>query len=462
MKGAGVYTAVGRKPASVSGDRRPGKRLADRGEPEMPFHVNRRQFLAGCSATLALGLPRPALSQKQRLRMIFWGSQARAERTYAAADLYMKANPGTGIDGEFLGWNDYWAKLATQIAGGNAPDIIQMDYRYIVEYASRGAIAPLDSFVGTALNLADFDPLQVDSGKVDGKLYGVSLGSNSVAMMVNKAVFERLKLPVLGSKTTWDDFSKLAADITKARIRRGFYGAADGSRNEQIFENYLRQRGKALYTAEGQIAFDVADVAEWFDMWARLRDAGAVPPADIQELDQLNIDTSLLSQSKVAVAYANSNELVGYQKLNKDPLALANFPRLTAGSKGGHYRKPAMLFSVFAKSPNQKAAAEFISYFVNDLEAAKALGTERGIQESAKVRAALSGTLDEVGRTMLTYVSDLGDLAAKLPPSPPTAAGEVQIAFQHIASSVAFGQQRSSEAARTFVADAAKILKRKT
>lgn len=428
----------------------------------MPFDMNRRQLLAGCSAMLALGLAGPALSQQQRLRMIFWGSQTRAERTYAAADLYMKAHPGTGVDGEFLGWNDYWAKLATQTAGGNAPDIIQMDYRYIVEYAGRGAIAPLDDFVGSTLNVADFDPLQVDSGKVDGKLYGISLGANSVAMMVNQAVFEQLKLPLPDAKTTWEDFSKLAAEITNAGIRRGFYGAADGSKNEQIFENYLRQRGKALYTADGQIAFDAADVAEWFDMWAKLREAGAVPPGDIQELDQQNIDTSLLTQNKVAVAYANSNELVGYRKLNKDPVMLANFPRLTAESKGGHYRKPAMLFSVFAKSPNQKAAAEFISYFVNDLEAAKVLGTERGIPESSKVRDALSGTLDETGKAMLSYVSGLGDLAAKLPPSPPKAAGEVLIAFQRTASGVAFGSQSSSDAAQAFVTEAAEILKRKT
>ena len=63
---------------------------------------------------------------------------------------------------------------ATQIAGGNAPDVIQMDYRYIVEYAKRGAIAPLDEFVGKALDLDDFDEDQLEGGKVDGKLYGIS------------------------------------------------------------------------------------------------------------------------------------------------------------------------------------------------------------------------------------------------------------------------------------------------
>jgi multiple sugar transport system substrate-binding protein len=97
----------------------------------------------GTTALLgAAAVAGPALAQEIRLRLLFWGGQARADRTYAATDLYTKANPGTVFDGEFMAFADYWPKLGTQVAGGNAPDIIQMDYRYIVEYANRNAIAP--------------------------------------------------------------------------------------------------------------------------------------------------------------------------------------------------------------------------------------------------------------------------------------------------------------------------------
>ena len=60
--------------------------------------------------------------------------------------LYSTQNPGVTIDGETLGWDDYWPRLATQTAGRNAPDVIQMDYRYIFEYARRGALLPLDEY----------------------------------------------------------------------------------------------------------------------------------------------------------------------------------------------------------------------------------------------------------------------------------------------------------------------------
>ena len=132
----------------------------------MTIRIDRRQFLLGSTALVAAGAAgiMPAWAQGANLRLTFWGGQARADRTYGVSDLYDKDHAGSKIDGEFLAWNDYWPKLATQTAGGNAPDVIQMDYRYIVEYAKRNGIAPLDEFVGSTLKLDDFDADQLEDG----------------------------------------------------------------------------------------------------------------------------------------------------------------------------------------------------------------------------------------------------------------------------------------------------------
>ena len=72
-------------------------------------------------------------------------------------ELFAPKNPGIAVEGESAGWTDYWPRLATQAAGRNAPDVIQMDYRYIFEYARRGALLPLDDCVGSRrLDLSDF------------------------------------------------------------------------------------------------------------------------------------------------------------------------------------------------------------------------------------------------------------------------------------------------------------------
>lgn len=171
----------------------------------MVFRPNRRTFLAGAGAAFAAGglLPRHALSQDVRLRLQWWGSQPRAERTFEVANMFMEANPDIAVSGETIGWADYWTRLATQVAGRNAPDVMQMDYRYITEYARRGALAPLDDFRDGVMGLEGFGDEALAGGMVDGKLYGISLGANSSAMMINRAAFEAAGLDIPAPGTTW-------------------------------------------------------------------------------------------------------------------------------------------------------------------------------------------------------------------------------------------------------------------
>jgi multiple sugar transport system substrate-binding protein len=418
----------------------------------------------GSAALLAAGAAglRPAFAQDTRLRLIFWGGKARADRTYGVTDLYTKANPAVGFDGEFMAFQDYWPKLATQTAGGNSPDVIQMDYRYIVEYARRNAIAPLDDLVGKSLKIDGFDQDQLDGGKVDGKLCGISLGANSTALMVNKAAFDEAGVPVPDRNLSYEDLPKLAEAFNKGNKRPGMKLWNDYSGGEPGLENWLRQRGKALYTADGKVAFEPQDITDWFQMWADLRTAGVTVSPDEQALDATDaIENTMITLGKAAVTYANSNQLIAFQAVNKDPLTMSNYPRLKAGSGGGHYRKPSMFFSLGANSAKKDEGAKFISFFINDPAAAKVLGVERGIPCVKATRDSVAPSLDAQSQIALNFVSNLGDLLGKLPPSPPSNAGEVSVALRTKSQEVAFGQQSPQDAGPAFVQQATEILARK-
>jgi len=426
---------------------------------------NRRQFLLGSAAVLAAGAAgfRPAFAAETDLRQIFWGSQERANRTYKTNDLFTAANPDAKITGEFYAWNDYWPKLATETAGGNAPDIIQMDYRYIVEYASRQAIAPLDDFVGKELDLHDFDQDQIEGGKVNGKLYGISLGANSVASIVNTAAFKEAGVPVPDNNFTYDDLRAACEAFKKANIRGGMKAFQDGSGVEPLLENWLRQRGKALYTADGKLGFDANDATEWFKLWNDLRNDGLIVSADDQALDTGPLDQTMVIQGKAAVTFANSNQLVAFQALTKDPLTITAFPRVGKDGKGGHYRKPSMFWSVAQQSKLQSEAAKYLSFFINDVDANKTvLGIERGIPAAAAVRDAIAPTLSPQDQIALKFVANLGDLLGPIPPPPPSNAGEIDIDLMlKTSQQVAFGQQSPEDAGQAFVQQATEILSRK-
>lgn len=425
--------------------------------------LTRRSLLVagGSLAGLAVSGRFSARAQSDaRLRMFWWGAKERAERTEKVNALYQQKNPGVTVAGETLGWADYWPRLATQAAGRNAPDLIQMDYRYIFEYARRETLLPLDSYIGKGLNLADFSKEAVDSGKVDGKIYGVSLGLNSTALTYDKAAIEGFGVKLPNWEMTWAQLGDMAVEIAKAANKPGYTGIHDGGRFEPALEVWMRQRGKALYTDDGKLGFDEKDIGDWFAYWDDLRKRGGCASPEVQALDNGEIDTSLLTLGKAAMVFAHSNQLVGFQALTKGKLGIGMYPSGGPGAKPGQYLKPAMLLSVYSKTKTPDAAVKLLDFFVSNLEAGALLGVERGVPASSAVRKSVEPSLDELGKAMAQYISFVTDKVGPLPPPPPQGAGEIQTVLRRVNEQIGFKRVSVSDGAKQFMADAKAVLAR--
>ncbi len=424
---------------------------------------NRRVFLAGAAAAAGLstwGRGQALAQAAARLRTYWWGAKDRADRTNKVDELYTQANPGVTISGETLGWGDYWTRLATQAAGRNMADLVQMDYGYIFEYARRHALLPLDGFVGKQLDLSGFSQQSIDGGKVDGKIYGVSLGLNSTSLIYDRDAFEKLGMPVPDWPVTWDELGKRTAALTKAAQRSGYWGMQDAGGSGPALEVWLRERGKPMYTADGKLGADAADMADWFGYWQDMRARGSCVPPDVQALDKTDIDTSVLTLGKAAISFANSNQLVGYQALNKSKLDIAMYPAGKPGTKSGQYLKPSQMWSIAATTKFPEETAKLLSFFVADPTAGKVLGVERGIPASKSVREAIDPTLDDMGKRMSGYIAFITDKVGDLPPPPPRGAGEVLALLVRTNETVGFKRVSAGDAAKTFVRDCEGILSR--
>ena len=74
--------------------------------------------------------------------------------------------PEHQINAEPGEWSSYWDKLATKTAANDAPDVIQMDQKYIAEYGGRGALMDLAKQNG--IDTARLDKEALASGQYDG------------------------------------------------------------------------------------------------------------------------------------------------------------------------------------------------------------------------------------------------------------------------------------------------------
>lgn len=424
---------------------------------------NRRRFMAGATASIGLAAwpgARTWAAEAIRLRSYWWGAKDRADRTNKVDALYQQTHPGVTVVGESLGWGDYWTRLATEAAGRNMADLIQMDYGYIFDYARRHALLPLDGFVGKQLDLSGFSPETIDGGKVDGKIYGVSLGLNSTSLVYDRDAFQKLGIQAPDWPVGWDEFGKRAAAFTKAAGRAGYWGTQDAGGSGPALEVWLHERGKPMYTADGKFGADATDMADWFGYWQGLRTQDACVPPEVQALDKSDIDTSVLTLGKAAIAFANSNQLVGFQAINKSRLGLAMYPAGQPGTKSGQYLKPAMLWSIAATTKYPEETAKLLSYFVADLDAGKLLGVERGVPPSKAVRAAIDSTLDDISKQMSNYIAVISDKVSALPPPPPRGAGEVLALLLRTNESVGFKRLSPADGGKQFMSDCTDILSR--
>src|SRR5215218_9027563 len=302
--------------------------------------INRRQFLIGAgglaaaaTTTMGLGACAPGATGggsqggeggsqgPTTLALAWWGNPTRNKNTEAEIAAFQKANPNVTLKGQPGDFASYWDKLATQTAGGTAPDIIQMDMAYISEYGTRGALLDLKD-----VDVSKFAEGTVDSGKINDKLVGVNAGINSAVIMGNPKIFEKAKMDLPDDKTwTWDQLSEVAAEVaSKAGVPFGVEGNLFGA--DPMFGAYLRQNGKELFT-EKDVGFEPADVQAWFDLMMKFQKAKAIgTPQQISEEGSTGggkpVDQAAVVLGKAALQYYNSNQLEALNAASGESLKL--------------------------------------------------------------------------------------------------------------------------------------------
>lgn len=424
---------------------------------------NRRRFLgttAGAAGSVAVlsALGSPAFAQDSRIRHMWWGNPERDRRTFEVIDIFNSKNPGIVVEGETLGFADYFTRLTTQIAGGNMADVIQMGYGVMFEYIERGAIVPLDDFIGGALDVSLVDQSGLDAGTVDGKLYALTIGANSHMAIFNKRLFDEAGIEFDPFGWTYDDAKRIGVAVREAT---GIPGTDDNTADYQNFSDFVGQKGEMLFNPDGQFGASQATIEEYWEIWRDIREAGATPPAQesaalaaVADLSQQGIVTG-----KSAMSYFWSNQLVGVQGLVQDELGAAMYPN-TPAMIPGSIVQPSQFVCLSRDSVDPEAAAKYMSAFVNDLDMTAVLGLERGIPQQSAVREMLAPNLTPAEAASVAFFDGIVGKTAELPPPPPSGANEIEQTFERLAVNVLLETQSITDTAAEFLREVEAIQRR--
>lgn len=396
-----------------------------------------------------------AESGEKNLTVAWWGNQVRNKRTQAALDKYAELNPGVTLDGQFSEWGDYWNKLATSSAGNSLPDVIQMDYAYLDQYAKNNLLLDLTPYVenGT-LKLDDANQDVLNSGKVNDKLYAVPIGINAPSLFYNKTVTDAAGVTIKDNMTL-DEFVEICKAIKE---KTGYRTNMAYGVNQEIIQYMVRANGHSMY-GEGKLNLESAE--ELVPMFKILEDGVKegwhVEPSIYAEITPgaIEQDPFIYGASKDSrswCVFTWSNQTGTYENnMPEDMKEMGVTTWPSADPKKSNFLKPAQFFSVSASSANPEEAVKLIDYWTNSMDANSILLAERGVPLSEKVAAELSPSLDEATQDSIKFINEVvSPSSSQIDPPMPNGSSEVTELLLQLEEKVAYGQMTSEEAAEEF------------
>jgi multiple sugar transport system substrate-binding protein len=383
------------------------------------------------------------------LRYTWWGNPDRAERTEQAVALFEKQHPNVQVQTSFSGYDAYKQKLAVQATGGDAPDVMQLDYRQIDQYASGGVLLDLAK-QKAVLRTSEIDSGLLATGRVDGTQYAIPQGRGTETVVYDVKTWKASGVPLPKQGWTWGEWADAMRALKK---KTGQPGATDPGQNEDAFEVWLRGQGKALYTKSGGLGFTADDLTKWWTFTDRLRREESVSPAEQTTQLDGSVENTPLGRGKATADNNWDAPSSGYLAIIPTGIALAPMP---SGSDGtpGQYFKPSMFLGVSANTGHAKEAAQLVDFLLNDEAAAKILGATRGIPVNETIRKETAPLLKDFDKAVADYQASLEGKLKNPPQAPPSGDNALQTTFQRDYDQVSYERMTPREAAENYVTEA--------
>jgi multiple sugar transport system substrate-binding protein len=381
------------------------------------------------------------------LSVFWWGAQARADITSNVLKLYTSKHPNVTFKQQWQGNAGYYDKLATMAAGGTAPDLFQIDDNGLSDYTVRGVTLDLKPYLGNKITVDKFPTSLQNSGAVKGKVGGIAAAENTPAMFYDKTAVTALGLTVPTVGMSWDDLVSWAAQVHDKSAGK-LIGTMDPSADYKAFQVWLRQKGKDLYTADGKFGFAVDDLTAWFQFWAAAAGRNATPPADITHTaDGGDVAKQIVETKQGATSFLWSNQLSALQAGTDHELGMVTYP----GDPKGQWARASMYWSGYSGTKHAVTVANVINFLVNDPDAGKILGAERGLAPNLDVRSSVNSTLKAADQVSVKFETDLASKFGATPPVPPKGHTQVKTLLVTAAESVQYKKAAPSAAAASFL-----------
>lgn len=383
------------------------------------------------------------------LRMAWWGSQARHDKTIEVIEMYEEQNPHVDIQYEFYDFDGYFTKLNTLVASNDCWDIMQMGGNFPA-YLSK--ILPLNDLIDSGvIDTSSTTDAFLQTTRYNGDQVGVSNGVNTYGIAYDPAIFAEAEIDEPFEGWTWDDYEAMCNTI---HDKLGIFGSSK-------FDDFAAGCGSGIpqygmeygfyATTNDDLGFDDYNLlTDYIQMRADLTESGAYPdPGALAEIK--DIEGDFLVTGEAAMTWVASNQFIALSDAAGRELKMVPIPRRTEDGPAGAAIQSSQMFSISTDSQNPEEAAKFLNFFWTDEEANKILANERGMSIFNNVLDALAPSMTEEQIKVNDFVMLVGSYeVGETNPISPAPSQEIQDYYKLIIEKVIYGEMTADQAAKDF------------
>jgi multiple sugar transport system substrate-binding protein len=298
-------------------------------------------------------------------------------------------NPDITIKIEASPYENYMTKLQTELAAGNAADIIQVGEQNFARYIEKEIVTDLAPLAEGKYDFNDIIPNVKELLQVDGKYPVMSIGAATIGVYYNKKMFDEAKLPYPTDDWTWEEFVDLAEKLTVRDGGKVLQYGANLNLGKDWVEPFVASNGGSYLAEDGSTSVGYLNsdkTVEAFQKISDLYNVSKVAPNPAELIALKGID--LFATGKVAMN-VNGSWAQGDLRNNPDiEFGVVTLPAMSTGQKTSLMYTSG--FGISSKSKNKEKTWEFLQLLTSpETEAGKGwaksnLAVSQSLVESSK------------------------------------------------------------------------------
>jgi multiple sugar transport system substrate-binding protein len=245
--------------------------------------------LAGCSGG---GTPSDSAGPVTITYTNFTSNGGNEENLQKIIDAFEAENERITVEVSTLPYADYFTALQTDLAGGTASDVFDIEFANYASYQESGVLAPLDG-VDTSV----YQTSLAEAYATDGTQYALPSSFSNVVLFYNADMFDAAGVEYPTSDWTWEDEKAAAEKLTDAAA--GVWGDYQPITYNEYYKTVAQAGGQFLSDDGSEVAFNSPEgiaAAEWL-----IGKSGTTMPTAEQGAGTPDFDSTLFTDGKLGM-----------------------------------------------------------------------------------------------------------------------------------------------------------------